>query len=302
MLTDKAKDKAKDKAALKAAAAIARRHYAQTRDARGATKTFLDRQADIKKGFALAEAAKEFYDKTDKLANGIQDYLDAREKTKRAQKDWDDATDQMMEVIEVIEKVEHCKKLAAENSGNADARPQRLWFDRHALLRLPLVAVLQTTLPAKNSAAATTAPAGSLETTATERAALVAQRVAIRKRVDDDPGPTDAQLRAFLKKLPEIRAAARALAEQAEEAWPPVAPLALELQDDLGPELTRALVEQAAPAWTELVQRYDRLLALTSGLSLPGSDLAATHVLDESADAEPSVPARPFVPPLSPGQ
>jgi hypothetical protein len=304
MLTDKAKDKVTDTAIRKAAAAAARRHYEQTRDASGSTKTFLNRQSDLKGGLAFAEGAKDFYEKTDKLANTIQDYLDAREKVNRAQKDWEDATEQMMKVLEVIEKVRHCQAAAAGNPG-ADARPR--WraprVGAMVITGAAAIVTLQTTAPAKSAApAATTAPALSLATTATELEALIAQRALVAKLVADDPGPASDQLRVFLKKLPEIRSAAQALVEQADVAWPPVAVLAMDVQPELGPELTRALVELAEPAWAELEKRYDALMALTSGMSLPGSNLAAADVAGGPGPVSPDSEAPgsgTFVAPLS---
>lgn len=234
---------AKKKALLKAAAAMGRNHYNQTGDARGATKKFLGAHDDLKKGVSLLESAIKFYEKTDKLANGIQAYLEARADVERLWKEWNDITDQMEILLKEISKVQHCLDLQKEQA----AKKQSL---------------LTPATPGGRLAGreAWTARFASATTLADERAELKALIYA--------PGePNAATLKSALTALQRLRTELADFIRQLEEEMvPPLLPFWYDFQPELGRDLSKALLEWADPATEKAGRQYDRVIRYGQGI------------------------------------
>lgn len=235
---------AKKKALLKTAAAMGRNHYNQTGDARGATKKFLGAHDDLKKGVSLLESAIKFYEKTDKLANGIQAYLEARADVERLWKEWNDITDQMQVLIDEISKVQHCLDLQKEQEKNKQS------------LFLP------GPTPGRRRAGAEgwTVRFASATTPADERAQL--------KALVYPPGePNATAMQSALTALQRLRTELADFIRQLEEEMlPPLLPFWYDLQPDLGRDFAKALLEWADPATEKAGRQYDRVIRYGQGI------------------------------------
>lgn len=235
---------AKKKALLKAAAAMGRNHYNQTGDARGATKKFLGAHDDLKKGVSLLESAIKFYEKTDKLANGIQAYLEARADVERLWKEWNDITDQMEVLLKEISKVQHCLDLQKEQEKN-----------KQSLVR-----------PGPTPGGRRIGPEWTVRfaratTPADERAELKAL-------VFPTNAPDAAALQSALTALQRLRTELADFIRQLEEEMlPPLLPFWYDLQPDLGRDFAKALLEWADPATDKAGRQYDRVIRYGRGIS-----------------------------------
>ncbi|HEY5551644.1 MAG TPA: hypothetical protein VIK52_07140, partial [Opitutaceae bacterium] len=216
---------AQDKAVLKAAAAIGKNHFKQTGDARGATQKFLGAHGDIKKGVSLLESAIKFYEKTDKLANGIQDYLEHRADAERLHKEWEELTDLMELVQKEITRLEQCLELQRQQGNSTGLhRPAGLPAQRWAGMAGAKVRF------------------ASVTSLADERAEL--------KALIYPPGEPDAMaLQSALTALQRLRTELKDFIRQLEEEMvPPLLPFWHDCQAELGPDLAKALLEWADPA------------------------------------------------------
>lgn len=233
------KDKAKDKAILKAAAAIGRNHYSQTGDARGATKKFLGAHGDIKKGVSILESAIKFYEKTDKLANGIQDYLEHRADAERLNKEKDDLDDLAQKVQNEMDKLRHCLELQKQQGQSTDLHRPADW-------------------PAPRWAGTEdwTVRFASVMTLADKQAEL---------KVPDEPDA--AALKSALTALQRLRTELADFIRQLEEEMvPPLLPFWYDCQAELGRDLAKALLEWADPATDKAGRQYDRVIRYGQGI------------------------------------
>ena len=236
---------AKDKAVLKAAAAVGSSYYKETGDARGATKKFLGAHGDIKKGVSILESAIKFHDKTDKLANGIQDYLEHRADAERLHKEWEDLTNQMDLLQKEISKLEHCLELQKEqqdkkqSQAHPPAAPDGRWSGQERWT----VRFASATKPVD------------------ERAEL--------KALIYPPGEPDAvALQSALTALQRLRTELTDFIRQIEEEMlPPLLPFWYDLQAELGRDLAKALLEWADPATDKAARQYDRVMRYGAGIS-----------------------------------
>jgi hypothetical protein len=225
--------KAKDKAALKAAAAIGRNYFDRTGDARGATNRFLDAHRDIKKGVSILESAIDFYEKTDALANGIQEYLEQRGNALRLEKEWNDIMDEVEKVLAEIAKIQHCLDLKAQQSksGASTGRGNRGWTGRFA----------------------------SADAIAMQRAEV---KALVHPRDEPDAGPMGSALASLKQLRPQLEGFIK---ELEEEMLPPLLPFWLEVEEEFGPKLNRALLEWADPSVERASRQYDRIMRYGEG-------------------------------------
>lgn len=221
---------AQEKAQLKAAAAIGRNYYNSTKDARGATNRFLDAHRDIKGGVSVLEGAINFHDKTSKLADAIQAYLEHRGDAARLAKEKDDLDAAAQKIQDERDKLEHCLELQrAQDAGKkSGASPGPAWAARFAQFDAP---------PARRTAQASTPHVpneGAL------RSALTA-------------------LRLLEKDLTEF--------EQHLDAdfLPPLLPFWLEVQDEFSRDLNHDLLRLADPAAEKASRLFDRIIRRAEG-------------------------------------
>ncbi len=234
----------KDKAMLKAAAAIGRHHYSQAGDARGATKNFLGAHGDIKKGVSILESAIKFHEKTDQLANGIQDYLEHRADAERLHKEWEELTDQMELVQKEITKLLNCLELKQAQDGNKQSRylPRPSPDGR-------LAGTEQWTVRF-----------ASAKTPADERAEMKAL-------IYPPNEPDAAALKSALTALQRLRTESADFIRQLEEEMlPPLLPFWYDLQIELGRDFAKALLEWADPATDKAGRQYDRVMRYGQGI------------------------------------
>lgn len=234
---------AKKTAMRKAAAGMAQSY--QAGNPRATTDQFLRAHGDIKKGVSLLESAIKFYEKTDKLANGIQAYLEARADAERLFKEWNDLLDQMDLLQEEITKLEHCLELQREQEKKSTSfydRPEppgRRWDGTgQGQVRF-----------------------ASVTTTADERAKL--------KALVYPPGePNAAALKSALTALQRLRTDLTDFIRQLEEEMlPPLLPFWFDLQAELGRDLAKALLEWAEPATDKAARQYDRVIRYGEGIA-----------------------------------
>lgn len=223
---------AKDKALLKSAAAMGGSYYKQTGDARGATKQFLNAHGDLKKGVSVLEAAIDFYEKTDKLANGIQAYLEHRADAERQWKEWNSLVDDMEKLLAEIAKMEHCRQLMQQGSQGA-ARRRSGWTYAHAS-----------------------------ETT------LADERAAVKELVFPTDGPNAAALRSALSTLTQLRSNLAEFQNNLEqELLPPLLPFWYDVQTELGWDFSKALMEWADQPSESAARQFDRLVRFGEGVA-----------------------------------
>lgn len=223
---------AKDKALIKTAAAIGNNYYQQTGDARGATNKFLNAHGDLKKGVSVLESAIDFYEKTDKLANGIQDYLEHRANAERLWKEWNDITDRMQKLVDEIAKLQHCRDLMQEQNakGGSSARPRHEWTMRHA------------------------------------SAERDKERAGLKALVFPPDAPNEGNLRSALASLERLRTAiAEFRANLENEMLPPLLPFWLEVEDELSTEFGKALMQWADAPSEKAANQFDRLVRWGEG-------------------------------------
>lgn len=234
---------AKKTAMRKAAAGMAQSY--QAGNPRATTDQFLRAHGDIKKGVSLLESAIKFYEKTDKLANGIQAYLEARADAERLFKEWNDLLDQMDLLQEEITKLEHCLELQREQEKKSTSfydhpePPGRRWDGTgQGQVRF-----------------------ASVTTTADERAKL--------KALVYPPGePNAAALKSALTALQRLRTDLTDFIRQLEEEMlPPLLPFWFDLQAELGRDLAKALLEWAEPATDKAARQYDRVIRYGEGIA-----------------------------------
>lgn len=232
---DRTVGEAKKTAMRKAAAAMAQSY--QGGNPRATTDQFLKAHGDIKKGVSLLESAIKFYEKTDKLANGIQDYLEHRGDAERLEKEKSDLDDQMQVIQDEITKLEHCLEMQKEQQAKKQSR----------------------TAPRVNDGAWTVRFA-SATPAADERAKL--------KALVYPPGEPDAAtLKAALASLERLKVELRDfIRELEEEMVPPLLPFWFDLQTDLGRPLAKALLEWADPASEKAGRLYDRVIRYGQGI------------------------------------
>jgi hypothetical protein len=243
---DQTVGEAKKKAMLKGAAVVARRYYDQTGDARGATQKLLDAHGDIQTGVSVLESAIKFYDKTGKLADGIQKYLEERANAEREWKEWQDITNQMQAVQDEIAKLEGCRKKQQEQQrksvGRIPGTPGRLWRE---LARIQGWSVI----PASED------PASN-------------ERAAVKALVFPPNQPDVAALKGALSGLQQLRKELAAFRKDLEEELvPPLLPFWLDVQGDLGRNLATALLKWAHPVTGRASRQYNRVIRHGEGVS-----------------------------------
>lgn len=259
---DWAKDQAVDKAALKIAAENARRYYEQTKDARGATDRLLSGNAGLKKGLKFFEGAQGFYDATDGLANAIQEYLEARADAQRLEKEWNEIVDQMEPILADIAKLEHCRQ-AANAQGRAGAAGER---PVHLLVMQAADAGDDLTIVALN-----------------------AQRAEVKAMMDESNQPLESDLTLMREPLDKLKADLGSLQGHVEnEVAPLLLPFWHDLQDDMGPELSRALLELAGPAVDSADDQFEQIMTIANDmcwrLRHSMADATIANAKDDGAD------------------
>ena len=232
---------AKKTAMRKAAAGMAQSY--QGGNPRATTDQFLRAHGDIKKGVSILESAIKFYEKTDKLANGIQDYLEHRADAERLHKEWEELTDQMEVVQAEITKMEHCLELQKEQASKKQS------------LLTPLKPGGQLT-----GRETWTVRFASAKTVPDERTELKALIYA--------PGePNAATLKSALTALQRLRTELADFIRQLEEEMvPPLLPFWYDFQPELGRDLSKALLEWADPATEKAGRQYDRVIRYGQGI------------------------------------
>ena len=210
----------------------------------GATKQFLDAHSDLKQGVSILEGAIDFYEKTDKLANGIQDYLDHRANAERLWKEWNDITDQMEILLKEIAKLEHCRELLQQQGKSSGLHRQ-------------------AEPPAQRWAWAEgwTVRFASVATIADERAQL--------KALVFPPSEPDASpLQSALASIQRLRTDLADFRHNLEEnVVPPLLFFWLDLQGEVGPEFAKALLEWADAPTDLTARQFDRLIRYGAGIS-----------------------------------
>jgi len=241
---DKTVGAAKNKAVFKTATAMGNSHFKATGDARGATQKFLGAHGDLKKGVSLLESAIKFYEKTDKLANGIQDYLEHRADAERLHKEWIDLTDQMDAVQKEMDKLMHClERQKAQGGKQSRAHP-------------PATPGGRRTGPAD-----WTVRFASATTLADERAEMKAL-------IYPPNEPDAAALKSALTALQRLRTELADFIRQLEEEMvPPLLPFWYDLQAELSRDFAKALLEWADPAVDKAARQYDRVMRYGQGVA-----------------------------------
>lgn len=241
---DKTIGAAKDKALIKAAAAMGQSYRDRGGSPQGATKQFLDAHSDLKQGVSILEGAIDFYEKTDELANGIQDYLDHRANAERLWKEWNDITDQMEILLKEIAKLEHCRELLQQQGKSSGLHRQ-------------------AEPPAQRWAWAEgwTVRFASVATIADERAQL--------KALVFPPSEPDASpLQSALASIQRLRTDLADFRHNLEEnVVPPLLFFWLDLQGEVGPEFAKALLEWADAPTDLTARQFDRLIRYGAGIS-----------------------------------
>lgn len=224
---------AKNKAVLKSAAAMGRSYYERTGDARGATNQFLSAHADIKKGVSVLESAIKFYEKTDKLANGIQEYLEQRGNAERLGREWDEITDKMEELLAQIAKLEHCRELLQQQNASGSSQS--------AMDRRPGWTARFAGVPAS-------------------------ERAAVKALAFPSDEPDESALRRTHSTLQQLRTHLDAFRANLEnEFLPPLLPFWLEVQSDFGAKLNTALLAWATPVADATAREYSRIVRFGEG-------------------------------------
>lgn len=236
---------AKDKVLIKTAAAMGQNYRDNGGSAQGATKQFLNAHADLKKGVSILEGAIDFYEKTDKLANGIQEYLEHRANAERLWKEWNEIGDQMEVLLKEIAKLEHCRELQQEQQRKSSGLRREAESPSRQLAR----------------AEGWTVHFASATFQVDERAEL--------KALVFPPGePNAAALQSALTALQRLRTELTDFRRILEEDV--VSPLLffwLDLQGEVGPEFAKALLEWADAPADLAARQFDRLMRYGAGIS-----------------------------------
>lgn len=221
---------AQDKAKLKAAAAIGQSYYNSTKDARGATQRFLAAHKDIKRGVSVLEGAIDFHDKTSKLADAIQAYLEYRGDAARLEKEKDELDAAAQKIQDERDKLEHCLELqrAQDASKKSGALPAAAWTARFARLDAP-------------------AP----------------------RRTAQAPAPHEPNEGALRSALTALRLLEKDLAEFEQhldaDFLPPLLPFWLDVQDEFSRDLNHDLLRLADPAAEKASSLFDRIIRRAEG-------------------------------------
>ena len=243
-VSDKTVGAAKDKALIKTAAAMGQSYRDRGGSPRGATNQFLNAHSDLKKGVSILEGAIDFYEKTDQLANGIQDYLEHRANAQRLWKEWNDITDQMEALLKEIAQLEHCRELQKQQGKTSrmelEAEPShRRWAGAEEAT----VRFASATIPADEPAA-------------------------VKALVFPPKEPNAAALQSALSALQRLRTELSAFIRNLdEEVIPPLLFFWLDLQGATGPEFAKALLEWADAPTDLAARQFDRLIRYGDGIA-----------------------------------
>lgn len=225
---------AEEKAKLKAAAAAGRAYYARTKDARGATQVFLSSHEGLTKGVSVVQSATNFHDKLGKLADGLQDYLEHRADAQRLHQEWEQLTDEMLKIEEEMKKLQHCLDLMEQQAKGGSARrapPGPGWGARFA-----------------------------------STDALAEERRRLRALVHPASEPNESALRSALQSARLAQTDAAELIRHLDDDFvPPLLPFWFDLQEDLGRDFGRALLEWADPAADKASRLFDRMFRRAQG-------------------------------------
>lgn len=243
-VSDKTVGAAKDKALIKTAAAMGQSYRDRGGSPRGATNQFLNAHSDLKKGVSILEGALDFYEKTDKLANGIQDYLEHRANAERLWKEWNDITDQMEALLKEIARLEHCRELQQQQGGSSR-------LDR------------ETEPPARRWDVA-----GGARVRFASATTLADERAGLKALVFPPNEPNAAALKSALPALQRLRTELTAFHRNLDEdVIPPLLIFWLDLQGEVGPEFAKALLEWADAPTDLAARQFDRVLRYGEGIA-----------------------------------
>jgi len=251
--TDWLKDKTIDKVAIKGAAGLARASYEQTRDARGSTRILMDKVPQIKEGLTLLDDAHSFYEATDKLADGLQEYLEKRQDCERLAKEWDDITNQMDELITKITKLEHCKQgMNGGKGGGPKGDAGRTETSRLALGTSQLLFGL--------------VEAGKPDVgVATEE-----NRRMVKARMRDDTQPSVHDVQTALEGAKKIKTELKEFMTLVEaEVEPPLVGFWVGVEKDFGGALSLELLKWAGPNVKTAGKLFDQIIS--AGKSVAGA-------------------------------